>query len=325
MAGQRCCPAGQMAPVEAGQARPADRIAMGATMKLHFLRYFSVLAEELHFRRAANRLGITQPPLSAAIKSLEEELGVKLLRRNSKVVQLTPAGDAFLVEARQILERVARASRVVKAIGKGISGTLDIGMSPAMIYREVPQIVQQFNTEMPGIEVVLHEMPMAEQLEKLLHGQLHAGFLNGSTVPQQLKSLALKDDSFVVCVPQGHPKAKSKQIDLREMADEQFIVFSRAVAPMNHDNIIANFNRAGIHPRTVHQARGWFTIMAMVSQGCGVALVPGSMARARIGGIRLVPMSGRSISAPARLVWNPSLVAPALEKFLESAARTIKG
>src|ERR1700733_15272585 len=109
-------------------------------MKLNYFKYFIALAEELHFGRAASRLAITQPPLSAAIKALEEELDVQLLRRNSKIVELTPAGAAFLVEARQILERVTRASSAVKAIGSGMSGRLDLGMSPALIYREAPRI-----------------------------------------------------------------------------------------------------------------------------------------------------------------------------------------
>ena len=292
-------------------------------MKLNYFKYFIALAEELHFGRAASRLAITQPPLSAAIKALEEELDVQLLRRNSKIVELTPAGAAFLVEARQILERVTRASSAVKAIGSGMSGRLDLGMSPALIYRDVPRIVERFNEESPGIEVVLHEKPMAEQLENLPHGQLHAGFINGSTIPPQLQSIALKNDVFVLCVPQGHAKATKAEIDLTEMADEKFIIFSRAIAPANHDNIIANFSRAGIHPRTVHQARGWLTIMAMVSQDLGVALVPSSMARAQMGGVRLIPLPGRSIVAPAALVWNPTLVAPTLQKFLESATKSI--
>jgi DNA-binding transcriptional LysR family regulator len=293
-------------------------------MKLNYFRYFIVLAEELHFGRAASRLAMTQPPLSAAIKSLEEELDVQLLRRNSKLVELTPAGAAFLVEARQILERVTRANSLVKAIGGGMSGRLDIGMSPALIYRETPRIVKQFGLESPGIEVVLHEKPLAEQLENLMHGQLHAGFINGSAIPPQLASLPLKDDVFVLCIPENHPKAANTEIDLKEMADEEFIIFSRAIGPANHDNMIANFSRAGIHPRTVHQGRGWLTIMAMVSRGLGVAIVPSSMARAKMGGVRLIPMPGPSIVAPAALVWNPSLVAPTLLKFLESATRTLE-
>jgi len=293
-------------------------------MKLHFLKYFSVLGEELHFGRAASRLAITQPPLSAAIKSLEDELGSQLLLRNSKNVQLTQAGAAFLVEARQILERVNRAASLVKLIDSGMSGRLDIGMSSALIYRHVPRIVAQFNAEMPGVEIVLHEMAMAEQLEKLMHGQIDAGFANGSTVAPQLSMVALPDDLFVLCLPQGHDKAENSVVSLSEMAGDKFIMFSRETGPSNHDNMIANFSRAGIHPRTVHQARTWLTMMAMVAEGCGVALVPSSMARAKIGGVRLVPLADDAVVAPAMLVWNPDLVAPALAKFLESAIRTLK-
>jgi DNA-binding transcriptional LysR family regulator len=292
-------------------------------MKLHFLRYFSVLAEELHFGRAATRLGITQPPLSAAIKSLEQELGAQLLRRNSKTVQLTPAGAAFLLEARQILERVTRATCLVRSIDGGMIGRLDIGMSPALIYREAPRVVERFNIEVPGVEVVLHETPMAEQLEQLLHGHLHAGFINGSTIPPQLKGLALRQDVFVLCVPEGHRKATDRVADLHDLADERFIIFSREIGPVIHDEMVATFSRAGIHPRMVHQARAWLTVMAMVAEGCGVALVPGSMARARMGGVRLIALSGPAIAAPAMLVWNPDPVAPALATFVATAARVI--
>jgi DNA-binding transcriptional LysR family regulator len=293
-------------------------------MKLHFLKYFSVLGEELHFGRAAIRLSITQPPLSAAIKSLEVELGAQLLLRNSKHVQLTPAGVAFLVEARQILERVSRAASVVKSIDSGMNGRLDIGMSPALIYRDVPRIVEHFNADAPGVELVLHEMPTHEQLEKLLHGQIDAAFVNGSAAAPQLRTVALPEDVFVLCLPEGHINAHSDFVSLSEMANDKFIMFSREIGPGNHDNIIANFSRAGIHPRTVHQARTWLTMMAMVAEGCGVALVPSSMARAKIGGVRLVPLADEPVAAPALLVWNPALIAPALAKFLESAERTIK-
>jgi DNA-binding transcriptional LysR family regulator len=292
-------------------------------MKLHYLKYFCVLAEELHFGRAANRLSITQPPLSAAIKALEDELGEQLLLRNTKAVQLTPAGAAFLSESRQILERVTREASVVKAIGSGMSGRVDVGMSPGLIYRDVPRIVAKFHEEMPGVVVELHEMLVEEQLENLMQGQLHAGFVFGSAAPQQLKSVPLKDDEYVLCVPKGHPKANKSRIDLRDMADDQFVMFARETGSANQDIILANFNRAGINPRTQHQARSWLSMMGMVSQGCGVALVPTSMARAEMGGVKLIPLSEHYIRVPAVLVWNPALVTPALEKFLESAIRTI--
>lgn len=291
-------------------------------MKLHFLRYFTVLAEELHFGRAAQRLAITQPPLSSAIKALEEELGVQLLSRSSKHVDLTPAGAAFLDEARQILERVARAGSVAKAVAGGMRGRLEVGMTGSQVYREVPAIVRDFAVASPAIEVVLHEMGTAEQLVALLHGQLHAGFVNVSAVPPQLASLALADDRFVLCLPQDHPRARQAKVDLRDLAGERFVMFSREVSPANYDNVIAIFSRAGIHPRTVHAARQWLTICAMVAQGLGIALVPSSISRSRVDAVRFVPFSGAPVTAPAMLVWNPGHLSPALASFLQSAAET---
>lgn len=292
-------------------------------MKLQFLRYFIVLAEELHFGRAANRLAITQSPLSAAIKSLEDELGVTLLLRNSKMVQLTQAGSALVIEARQILERVSRAKGVVKAVGSGMSGRLDIGIGASLIYRDTLPIVHQFSRAMPGIDIVLHEMTVLEQFERLLRGQLHAGFTNGLTVPVPLKSIALKNDVMVLCLPEGHPKATQQMIDIRELADEAFVMFSREIGPANHDNVIAIFSRAGIHPKIVHQARAWLTIMALVAEGCGLAIVPSSLAKVGLAGVRLVPFAGPANLAPAMLVWNPTLVTPALTMFLESAIQIL--
>jgi DNA-binding transcriptional LysR family regulator len=293
-------------------------------LKLHFLRYFTVLAEELHFGRAAGRLAITQPPLSSAIKALEEELGVQLLLRSSKHVELTPAGAAFLEEARQILERVERAGSVAKAVAKGMRGRLDIGMTGSQLYRELPRVVRDFAVAAPGIEVVLRELSTTEQLEALLHGQLHAGFLNAATVPPQLASLALADDEFVLCLPQDHPRAKQARVQLKDLAEESFVMFSREVSPANYDNVIAIFSRAGIHPRTVHAARQWLTIVAMVAQGLGVSLVPRTLGSSRVAGVKFVPFAGAPVAAPALLVWNPALQNPALASFLQSAAKTAR-
>jgi len=293
-------------------------------MKLHFLRYFTVLAEELHFGRAAQRLAITQPPLSSAIKALEEELGVQLLVRSSKRVELMPAGAAFLEEARQILERVGRASSVAKAVAKGMRGRLEIGITGSLMYREVPVIVRDFAMAMPGIELVLREMSTAEQLQELLHGQLHAGFVNAATVPPQLGAIALDDDRFVLCLPDGHPRARQAEVDLRDLVDEPFVMFSREVSPANYDNVIAIFSRGGIHPRTAHAARQWLTIVAMVAQGLGVSLVPSSLASSRVRGVRFVPFSGAPAASPALLVWSRANASQALASFLESASRTCR-
>lgn len=293
-------------------------------MKLHFLRYFVVLAEELHFGRAAGKLAITQPPLSSAIKSLEEELEVKLLIRDSKHVELTQAGEAFLEEARQVLEQVARASSVARIVGRGMRGRLEIGMTGSQVYREVPAIVRQFNVQTPDVDVVLKEMSSAEQVNELLRGQIHAGFVNASTVAPQLAFLPLEEDAFLLCLPEDHAQAQCESIELKQLAHERFVMFSRDVAPANYDNVIAIFSRAGIHPKLAHAARQWLTIVAMVANGLGVSVVPRSLARSRVHGVKFVEISGEQVLAPAMLIWNPVYCPPTLRSFIACAQSVLQ-
>jgi DNA-binding transcriptional LysR family regulator len=293
-------------------------------LKLQVLKYFTVLAEELHFGRAAAKLAVTQPPLSMAIKALEEELGVVLFQRTKARVQLTPAGSAFLIEARKVLECVSRAKSVVMSIDQGITGRLDIGFGGTLIFRDILRIVDAFNREYPGIEVVLHEMQSSEQVERLLHGQLDAGFNYGSVSPPHLETLTLNDDTFVLCVHENHPAAAERAVNLRDLTGEHFIMFARDVNPVNHDNIVSILSRAGIYLRCVHHTRNWMTTVALVSAGCGMAIVPSSLERMRMSSVRFIPLSGEHVSAPAVLAWNPSLVSPALQNFIESAKTTLQ-
>lgn len=292
-------------------------------MKIHLLRYFVVLAEELHFGRAAQRLAITQPPLSAALKALEDELGVQLVERSSKHVALTAAGSAFLKEARLVLERVAAASDTARAVAAGKRGRLEVGFTGSMIYREMPRIVNTFCEQLPEIDVHLREMSSSEQVEALLHGQLHAGFVNAATVPEPLASLALPEDTLVCCLPQNHPLAGEAALDLRGLAQETFVMFARDVAPANHDNVIAVLSRAGIHPRTRHAARQWLSVVALVAAGMGVALVPASVARAGIAGAAMVPIRDVTARTSGVLAWNEAQPAAAILASFLAVARQV--
>jgi DNA-binding transcriptional LysR family regulator len=278
-----------------------------------------VLAEELHFGRAAERLSITQPPLSSGIKALEDELGVKLFERTSKHVALTPAGHAYLAEVRVVLDRVGRAGETARAVAAGLRGRLDIGFTGSMVYRDMPRIVRAFGQQAPGIEVRLCEMSSSEQIEALLRRQLHAGFVNLGAVPPRLASLPLAADYRVCCLPEGHALAHAPSVALRALAQESFVMFARDVAPANHDNVIALFHRAGIHPHTRHAARQWLTVVSLVALGMGVALVPASLAQAGVQGVRFVPIAGLRHPTVGVLAWHEEADAPALQAFLEVA------
>jgi len=294
-------------------------------MKLRQLRYFIVLAEELHFGRAAQRLAITQPPLSGAIKALEDELGAILFERSSKRVALTPAGMALRAEAQQVIERMQRATAAVHAVSKGFQGRLEIGITGTMLYREPPHIVQRFQATMPGIEVLLRELSSTQQIDELLRGQLDAGFINATSVPPQLASLALANDTCLCCLPSQHPLAACDTVSLAQLAHESFVMFAREAAPISHDRLLALFSQSGIHPRLVHAARQCLTIVAMVAQGLGIALVPASVARSRMDGVVFVPLAGEQMHASALLVWKPDEDNTPLTRFIEMARAGLAG
>lgn len=274
-------------------------------MRLRTLRYFAVLAEELHYGRASRRLSITQPPLSASIKMLEEELGVQLFARTSREVRLTAAGEAYYAEVMKILEGIIRAERAAKTADQGATGNLNIGFGASLIYRGILNIVNGFTLQFPRVDVELIEIPQLELLEKLQEKQLDIGFTNTPSIPDSLCSLPLPADEFAVCLPIRHPLAHEAEIDLEALANEKFVMFDRDIGPLNYQTISSIFHQAGVHPRLVHKARGWLTMMAMVAGGCGLALLPLSLVRAGMEGVRFVPLRGAKTLAVAKLVWNP--------------------
>lgn len=286
------------------------------SIKFQVLRYFTVLAEELHFGRAAARLSITQPPLSGAIKALEEELGVRLLERDSKHVRLTPAGEAFVVEATQILDHCKRAAAAARAIASGQRGRLVVGVTGSMFFRDVPAVSARFAEQMPGIDLVFREQASNEQIEALLHGQIDAGFLNAGSVPPQLRAIALRDEAFLCCLPENHPLAELDRVAVADLAGERVVMFARSVAPANHDNVIAIFNRAGVYPQTCHEARQWLTIIGMIANGFGVSIVPASLSRTGMNGVRFIPLDDTQSVSHAVFAWHPESCSPAMDALI---------
>ncbi|GAC1032215.1 LysR substrate-binding domain-containing protein [Pseudomonas sp. No.21] len=249
-------------------------------MDLKQLRYFIAVAEELHFGRAAARLFISQPALSFDIKKLEEQLGVQLLVRTNKSVKLTAPGQVLLDEARSLLQQAEQARRLTLRSAQGALGRLRVGFVSSMLYRGLPAAVRGFEEAHPGMEVVLQEMNSAEQALALQRGQIDIGFIHRGPLAAGLRSEALLAEPFLCCLPPGHPLAGAERIDLAELRDDPFILFPRPAAPHYHDLIIACCVGAGFSPQIRHEARLWQTIVAMVAQGMGVALLPASLCRA---------------------------------------------
>lgn len=307
-----------------GTSSAARGVSGVSDVKLRKLRYFAVLAEELHYGRAADRLCITQPPLSAAIKSLEDELDVRLFERTSRAVRLTPAGEAYLSEVRIVLDALTKADRVAQTAEQGATGHLTVGFGGSLIFRGIAEIIENFSSQFPRIEIELIEMPQTELLENLKSKHLDVGFTSTPSVPASLCSTPLPVDEFAVCLPLRHPLAHRAEIDLMELAQEKFVMVDREISPLNYEAMSAIFHRAGIHPKLVHRTRGWLTIMAMVSMGSGIALLPSSLARAAMGGIRFVALRGPRTQTLAKLVWRQEPSGPLVESFVEFSKTMLK-
>ena len=278
-------------------------------MDLRQLRYFSVLAEEKHFGRAARRLSLSQPPLSQAIRQLETELGARLFERTSRQVSLTPAGAALQREAQAILQRTAEARILVEAIAKGRRGRLRVGFSGSMIYRRLPEILKGARTRLPDVDVALQEMNSAEQIEALRHDELNLGFVYARGLPAGLDGFRYDTEPFVACLPARHHLArasagKARVMRLQALKDEDFVLFARKLSPDYYESIIAICVAAGFLPTIKYEARQWLSVVALVSRGLGVALVPQALAGARIGGVRFLPIPATEIRSETWCLWR---------------------
>jgi DNA-binding transcriptional LysR family regulator len=293
-------------------------------MDLRHLRYFVAVAEELHFGKAAKRLSISQPPLSFAIRQLEEELEAKLLERDSKKVVLTSAGEAFLAEVRHLLAEVGEAKEVARRVARGSAGRLRVGFMGSMLYRGLPELVTSYRAAFPKVMVTFAELNSAEQLDAVLHGRLDVGFVHANRVPEGLEGMQVAGEPFVACLPEEHPLARVKRLDLRELANEPFVLFARAASPAYYETVIGLCVASGFQPDVRYEARNWLTVVGLVTKGMGVAVVPKAISASGMRGSRFVPLRACSVLSNSWCVWNPRRQVPPLAVFLQMARTTWK-
>ena len=246
-------------------------------MDIRKFRYFVAVAEELNFSRAARRLSITQPPLSAQIKILETELGVQLFTRSSRGVKLTTAGEVFLAKCYPILEQVEAATYSTQRAAHGGAMRVRIGVVGSALLTAVPNVVTQAQKLFPDAEISLLEMGSTDQLSALFRDQIDIGLVHAPVTMPGLASMLVAQEPYVLALPSNHPKVKNNLMaTLSDFAHEPFVCFSREVSPFLFDNLIVACRRAGFSPKIGHSARHVFTMLQMVRIGKGVALVPAS-------------------------------------------------
>jgi DNA-binding transcriptional LysR family regulator len=267
-------------------------------VELRQLRYFVAVAEERHFGRAAKRLRLSQPPLSAQIKGLEEELGVKLLRRSTRQVALTDAGRTFLERAEGILEAVEEAKEAAKGADEGVRGRLEIGFISSATLGLLPPAIRLFRERFGGVEIELRELTSAQQIDALYAGEIRVGLVRLPLRAPGLRFEPLQEESFLVALPSGHPLEALESVPLEAMVDQPLIFFTRQLMPSLHAQIVELFQRVGAFPNVVQHAVHLQTIVGLVASDVGLAILPEPAKRLSREGVVY-----RSLDAPDATSW----------------------
>jgi len=270
-------------------------------MDLRHLRYFVAVAEERHFTRAAERLGIKQPPLSLQIKQLEQELGTPLFRRLTRGVELTEPGTLLLDEARQILEQVERTKANVRNRARGETGRIRVGFAGATYFQpRVPGLVQTYRRRYPGVVLSPVQGNTPDLVEAVQNGSVDVAFVRPPLGDgQSITVHPLVEETMRIVLPSKHPKARDRSVSLAALAQETFILFPRAIGPGLYDSIIASCQRAGFSPSLGQEAPQIASIVHLVEAGFGISIVPRSIEQIRADGIVYVPIKGE---APRALI-----------------------
>lgn len=287
-------------------------------LELRTLRLFLVLAEELHFGRAAQRLAISQPPLTKHIQQLEEDLGVQLFDRNRRTVKLTPAGSVLVREARRMLNQLDATVEAVKKAEHGDIGYLRIGFVAAVLYMNIENIVRKFEKDIGEIDLTWEEISTAEQVDALQRDRIDLGFAQIGTPPAELRAHVVHKERLVAALPDDHPAAKRRKIDLFQLADVPFVTIPRDSAPAYFDLVTATCVQAGFSPHIRHYAKHLLSVVSLVGLGRGFALVPATLAKASLPGVALRELNDVSAVAEYSAIWNRTNQSPVLLRALNA-------
>ena len=296
-------------------------------MELRHLRYFVAVAEESNFGRAATRLRIAQPPLSRQIRDLEREIGTALFERVARGVELTPAGRAFLPEARLTLAQAERAQRTAQRAAHGETGRLRVGFVEAATHSGIlPDVLSFFRAHLPSVGLSLFELDALRQAEAFQDDRIDIGILHSAPLDaaRWLRVEPVYTEPVILALPKTHALARRSRLALAAFAGEPFVGFPRIVAPEMYDDIIASCRRAGFSPRLVQEAAGWHTLASLVSAGVGVGVVPRSIAEFQQPGVVYRPVRDLAVEMALLAVWKRAERSAVRERFV-SALKSVAG
>ncbi|NAZ85959.1 LysR family transcriptional regulator [Kineococcus indalonis] len=286
-------------------------------MTLEQLRGFVAVAEELHFGRAAQRLRMTQPPLSRQVQKLERAVGAQLLERDNRRVVLTAAGAAFLADARRLLALAEAAPVTAQRVSAGARGVVRIGFTAASTYGPLGELLNALGRELPGVDLELRELVTRSQVEALRHDELDLGLARPPFEAAEFASRCLHREALLVALPRGHRLAAlQRPVGARDLAGEPVVMHSPTRARYFYDLVVSSVPVAP--GDVVHTVEQVLTMLWLVQAGRGLAFVPASAARLGIEGVQYVPLAtAEPEPVELHLLWARSSRNPALRRALE--------
>ncbi|SJM67748.1 LysR family transcriptional regulator [Gulosibacter sp. 10] len=265
-------------------------------MELRHLEYFLAVAQELHFGRAAQRLRVSQPPLTVAIRQLEQELGVALFERTTRRVSLTPEGEAFRSRAAEVLEDLDAAVAEVAEVSAGTRGRLRIGYVSSASYSVLPNALRAFSARFPAVRLDIQPLTSGEQVDALLEGDLDIGFLRDPGGVPGVRLSRVSEEELIAVLPSEHPLAQRDEVSPGDLIGEPLVLFPYRRMPGYVSRLMEVFEGLAHPPRVVQQAIHQETVMGLVAAGVGVSLVPESIRRIQMPGVVTRPIEGRPVS-----------------------------
>ena len=283
-------------------------------MNLRQLRYFLVLAEELHFRRAAERLNITQSPLTVAIQELERELGGKLFQRTQRRVELTEAGAAFRIGAREVLDRMQASLRMTRDILSGRPQRLRLGLTTATgLLPFLGTTIQRFHIAHPEVRVTLHELPFEEDSRALQSQELDACVVRMplTCAPKPGGSIKLLQERLIVVMHRDHPlRSRRAALTITDLQDDPFIVYPRSAATGLHEIVFELCANRSFAPRIVHETRDTAAILGLCAARQGIAVVPAELSRISMPDVHFMPLVDEDAATNIHLTFRETPIDP---------------
>lgn len=286
-------------------------------IELRQLRYFLEVANQLHFRKAAASLLISQPALSRQIKQLEENVGVLLFERDSRKVQLTEAGCFYRDEVRLILQELDRSNRLIKQLAAGVRAEIKVGFLGSAMQTVIPEMLLQLESQHPHIKTSLEELSNIAQIEGVLSQRLDLGFVRLTPLSDHLGMYPLHQDSFSLVVPEDHVLNETNFNSLSQCKDHPFILFDATYSPQYFANIMSLFEEAGFSPKTSHKSVHAQTIFTLVEKGLGLAIVPTALQKGFRMKVRFISLEHMKQRAVLSLIWHKNSRNKALSHCLD--------